>query len=113
MIHHAIKNLTKEKPPGDGLSELIADLCESSRLALPSVASGPPYYYGPPSHLICSHERPLSHSMRRWCLVQRLRWCISRRSQAMVGAGVRVYQKNTPPGSKCVVPAAPCLRLRL
>lgn len=66
MIHHAIKNLTKEKPPGDGLSGLIADLRESSRLALPSVASGPPYYYGPPSHLICSHERPLSHSMRRW-----------------------------------------------
>ena len=65
MIYNAMKNLTKEKPPGGGISKLIAGLCESSRLALPSVASGPPYYYGPASRLICSHERPVSLSMRR------------------------------------------------
>ena len=64
MICNAMENLTKEKPPGGGISKLIAGLCESSRSALPSVAFAPPYYYGPASRLICSHERGVA-SMRR------------------------------------------------
>jgi len=51
-----MKNLTKESRQQAAFQNWSLVYCESSRSALPSVASGPPYYYGPASRLICLHE---------------------------------------------------------